>query len=56
MNQNNNIPAMTPPKVHDFLYQIGTMWRGEGIAMELGCWLGASSVPLLKGLTEAGYE
>lgn len=49
------IPAMTSEKVHKYLYELGKSWE-LGTAMELGCWLGASSVPLLKGLLEAGYN
>ena len=47
---------MTPPEVHDYLYQLGRHWTGRGLAMELGCWLGATSVPLLQGLVNAGYD
>lgn len=47
---------MTPDVVHEFLREIGRNWSGKGVAMELGCWLGASSVPLLEGLMEAGYD
>ncbi len=50
------IPAMTPVEVHDYLRELGRNWTGQGIAMELGCWLGASSIPLLEGLVEAGYD
>lgn len=53
---NNNIPAMTPPVVHDYLRGIGKQWTGQGVAMELGCWFGATTVPLLEGLVEAGYD
>ncbi len=49
------IPAMTSTKVHDYLRKLGKEWTGQGIAMELGCWMGASSVPLLEGLVTAGY-
>lgn len=52
----NNIPSMTPECVHKYLYKIGTEWSGEGIAIELGSWLGATAVPLLKGLKKAGYD
>jgi len=47
---------MTPVEVHDFLRQIGSHWTGQGTAMELGSWLGASAVPLLEGLAAAGYD
>ncbi len=50
------IPAMTPVEVHDYLRELGRNWTGQGVAMELGCWLGASSIPLLEGLVEAGYN
>lgn len=50
------IPAMTSPQVHQYLEELGRQWKGEGAAIELGCWLGASSVALLKGLTAVGYD
>jgi len=56
MKETKHIPAMTSPEVHAYLEKIGTEWTGKGMAMELGCWLGATSVPLLKGLVQAGYD
>jgi hypothetical protein len=50
------IPAMTSPQIHKYLEELGKNWTGQGVAMELGCWLGASSLALLKGLTKAGYD
>jgi len=47
---------MTPKEVHDYLRQIGSQWTGQGAAVELGCWLGATTVPLLEGLKQAGYN
>lgn len=52
----SNIPAMTPKVVHDYLREIGKSWKGQGSAIELGSWLGATAVPLLEGLVEAGYD
>lgn len=52
---NNNIPAMTPKVVHNYLYRIGQEYTGQGVAMELGCWLGATARSLLQGLREAVY-
>ncbi len=52
----SDIPTMTTPPVHEYLEQLGSQWTGRGVAMELGCWLGASSVPLLRGLVKAGYD
>jgi hypothetical protein len=51
----NHIPSLTPTCVHDYLRAVGKKWIG-GVAMELGCWLGASAVPLLEGLVQAGYN
>lgn len=56
MSKRGNIPEMTSETVHDYLRQIGSQWTGQGTAMELGCWLGASSFPLLQGLVSAGYN
>jgi len=50
------IPAMSPPEVHQYLNEIGQGWTGQGVAMEAGCWLGATSVALLDGLVKAGYD
>lgn len=50
------IPTMTTKLAQRYLKEIGEKWRGRGVAMELGCWLGASAVPLLKGLVTAGYN
>ena len=52
----DGIPAMTSPQVHEYLEELGQAWTGQGTAMELGCWLGASSVALLRGLVRAGYD
>lgn len=52
----NTIPAMTPECVHEYLYRLGRQWTGQGAAVELGSWLGASAVPLLRGLKDAGYN
>jgi hypothetical protein len=50
------IPEMTPEVVHDYLREIGSQWSGQGVAIELGSWLGASAAPLLEGLVKAGYK
>jgi len=50
------IPAMSPPVVHDYIRDLGRAWTGQGTAMEVGCWLGATSAALLEGLVEAGYD
>lgn len=52
----SGIPAMTSRQVHEYLETLGRAWTGNGVAMELGCWLGASSIALLKGLVKAGYD
>ena len=31
-------------------------WTGQGLAVELGGWLGASTVPLLSALSDVGYS
>lgn len=51
-----NIPTMTPKCVHEYLYEIGRQWKGRGVAVELGSWLGATAVALVRGLVEAGYN
>ena len=56
MRKIHNIPAMTPPVVLDYLYELGKGWTGKGVAVELGSWLGATAAALLEGLVEAGYD
>ena len=50
------IPAMSSPEVHEYLNALGRGWTGAGVAMEVGCWLGATSAALLDGLVESGYD
>ena len=50
------VPAMSPTIVHDYLREVGRAWRGQGVAIELGSWLGATAMPLLEGLVEVGYN
>jgi hypothetical protein len=52
----DGVPAMTPPIVHSYLEELGRGWQGKGAAVEFGCWLGATSMALLKGLVAAGYD
>ena len=52
----HNIPRMNTDDCLDTLTAIGRRWTGQGVAMELGCWLGASSAALLEGLNKAGYD
>lgn len=54
--ENKSIPALTPYFVHEYLYEIGQQWSGKGVVVELGSWLGATAMPLLKGLIRAGYD
>ncbi len=50
------VPAMSPTIVHDYLREVGRAWCQQGVAIELGSWLGATAMPLLEGLVEAGYD
>ena len=50
------IPSMTNAAAHRALETLGREWTGRGVAVECGCWLGASSVALLRGLVAAGYD
>ncbi len=50
------IPAMSSPEVHAYLTEVGRRWSGQGVAMEVGSWLGATSAALLDGLVEVGYN
>lgn len=50
------IPTMTGAATHAALEAIGRAWTGRGVAVECGCWLGASTCALLRGLVAAGYD
>lgn len=50
------IPSMTSMIVLDYLHELGCGWTGAGVAVECGCWLGASCAALASGLVEAGYN
>jgi hypothetical protein len=52
----DGIPAMTPPGLHQYLVHLGLCWQHQGLALEVGCWLGATSRSLLSGLKQAGYN
>ena len=56
MSEYHNIPKMVPIVVQDYLYVLGSSWKGIGTAVELGSWLGGTAVPLLEGLKEAHYN
>jgi len=47
---------MTPKPVHDYLIDVGSDWKDDGVAVECGSWLGASCAALCLGLEKAGYE
>jgi hypothetical protein len=55
-NAFEGIPAMTSEQIHKYLEELGSKWTGQGVAMELGCWLGASARALLYGLFQANYN
>jgi len=50
------IPAMTPRSVHEYLVELGREWAGRGVAVECGSWLGATCAALGVGLLEAAYD
>ena len=50
------IPRMNTDDCLNTLTMIGRKWQGQGCAIELGCWIGASSVALLNGLNLVGYD
>jgi len=47
---------MTSTRVLTYLREIGAGWTGRGVAVECGCWLGATCAALAEGLTRAGYD
>jgi len=50
------IPSMTSTSVLAYLRELGRQWTSAGVAVECGCWLGASCAALAQGLVEAGYN
>lgn len=52
----NGIPAMTGADVREYIREIGRGWTGQGVAVECGAWMGASTVALAAGLKEGGYD
>jgi len=51
-----SIPTMLSRPVLDRLRDVGAGWSGRGLAVEIGCWLGASTAALGEGLASAGYS
>jgi hypothetical protein len=47
---------MNPPCVHEALVSYGRTWQGLGTVVEIGAFLGGSSLPLLAGLKAVGYN
>ena len=56
MIETKHIPAMSSTITLDYLREIGRQWTGQGTAVELGSWLGATAHALLEGLVESGYN
>lgn len=52
----SEIPSMSSPRLHERLTEIGSQWKGLGIAIECGSWFGASACALARGLVTAGYD
>ena len=51
-----DIPSQSRSPVLEALRRIGSEWSGQGVAVECGCWLGATSAALVTGLVRAGYR
>ena len=45
-----DIPTMSGPATLDTLEAIGKEWTAQGVVVECGCWLGAGSCALLRGM------
>ncbi len=50
------IPRMTSLTHLEYLYNLGASWKGSGLAVECGCWMGASTSAFGLGLKRAGYD
>ena len=51
-----DVPSMNSRNVNEYLCEIGRAWRGMGVAVECGCWLGGGTVCLATGLRQARYD
>ena len=46
------IPGMTTLEERNYYYKISRELKGKGQIVDLGCWMGSTTIPMLKGLSE----
>lgn len=54
--EEKDIMPMVPIEVYEYISGISTQWTGKGVAVEMGCWLGGTTLSALSGLITAGYD
>jgi predicted O-methyltransferase YrrM len=51
------VPTMLQPEETKYLYWLGwSVWKGNGLVLEIGPWLGGSTLCLAAGMRATGYE
>ena len=51
------VPTMLQPEEIKYLFWLGwSVWKGQGLVLEIGPWLGGSTVCLAAGMRASGYE
>ncbi|MBE7552142.1 MAG: hypothetical protein HS126_13820 [Anaerolineales bacterium] len=56
-NYPKTVPTMISPEERLYLYWLGrSQWSGEGTVVEIGPWLGGSTVCLAAGMAASGHE
>jgi hypothetical protein len=57
MVYNAEVPTMLASEEKQYLYWLGKrLWLGEGLVVEVGPWLGGSTVCLAAGMKMSGYD
>jgi Methyltransferase domain len=53
----SDVPTMISPEERQYLYWLGArMWTGQGCVVEIGPWLGGSTVCLAAGMRDSGRD
>ena len=51
------VPTMLQPEERRYLYWLGrSVWKGSGLILEIGPWLGGSTVCLAAGMRASGHD
>ena len=49
------IPSMTSPEEHELFYNLAKAQNQYGFVLELGTWLGASTIAIAEGIRDSGH-